>query len=273
MKIALYSMVPGLAEKSPQEVLDLCCEAGIDGIEWIHWRAAGRHLDPDDMVGSAERLGEMARAAGLAVVDFTAEPEADDLDSVKAHLEIAAAMGAPAMRMRSRSAARQAGKTLQEQSDHVRRVLANMAPLCEQYGVRVQYETVWGSVMASASMARRICEGLDPAWFGILIDPANMMVEGFEGWRVCCEVLGPYLHNVHCKNVWFEPSWPRQKGQVRWRFVFRPLRLGLVDWAEVVEALKEHAYDGWLCIEDCDNTYGAEERIRDDARFLRALLS
>jgi len=271
MKLGLYSMIAD--DKTPQEVVELCCEVGIEGIEWVHRVARGGHLDPDDLVGSAERLGELARRAGLEIVDFTGDPEADEPESVRESFEIAAAMGAPAMRMRSRSCRRQPGRSLEEQQAHVRRVLESMALLCKQYGVSVQYETVWDTVLCSASTALRLYEGLDPATFGVLIDPANMVVEGSEGWRVCCELLGPYLHNVHCKNVWFEPTGVGQSGQVRWRHVFRPVRLGLVDWPEVIAALDESGYDGYLCIEDCDRTYSSDQRIRDAVSFLRPLIS
>ena len=272
MKLGLYSMIA--SDKTPEEVIALCGEVGIDGIEWVQHRpGSGGHLDPDDRVGSAEKIGELTRCAGLDVVDFTGAPEADDPQSVKEHFEIAAAMGAPAMRMRSQSFWRQPGKSLEEQQAHVRAALERMAPMCETHGVSVQYETVWNAVTSSASMARRLLEGLDHNHFGILIDPANMMIQGFEGWRVCCEVLGPYLHGVHCKNVWFEPTAVGDSDQIRWRHVFRPVRLGLVDWSEVVDALSEFGYEGYLCIEDCDQTYPSEDRIRDAVRFLRPLIS
>ncbi len=270
MKLGLYSMTA--EDKSPEQMVDLCCEVGIDGIEWVQWEEKG-HLDPSDLVGSAEQLGEMTRKAGLDVIDFTGVPEADDPESVKTNFRIAAAMGGPVMRMRSRSVWRQQGKILKEQQNHVRRALESMAPMCEEWGVSVQYETVWDTVMSSASMARQLYEGLDPAKFGVLIDPANMIIQGYEGWPVCVEVLGPYLHNVHCKNVWFEPTTVGDNQQIRWRFVFRPIRLGLVDWAEVIAALKDSGYSGYICIEDCDVTYSSEHRIRDGARVIRSLIS
>ena len=272
MKLGLYSMIA--ADKTPAEVIDLCREVGIQGIEWVqHQPGRGGHLDPNDRVGSAGRIGEMTRKAGLEVVDFTGAPEADDPASVKEHFEIAAAMGAPAIRMRSQSSWRQPDKTLEEQQAHVRRALKRMAPLCDEHHVSVQYETHWKAVTASASIARQLLDGLDPRRFGILMDPANMMVQGVEGWRVSCEVLGPYLHNVHCKNVWFEPAGIGDSGQLRWHHLWRAVRLGLVDWPEVIEALKQFGYDGYVCIEDCDRTRGAEERIRDAVSFLRPILS
>ena len=113
MKLGLYSMIAD--EKTPGEVVDLCCEVGIEGIEWVqHHPEKGGHLDPDDLVGSARTVGEMTRKAGLEVVDFTGAPEADDPQSIKEHFEIAAAMGAPAMRMRSRSFWRKLDKKLAE---------------------------------------------------------------------------------------------------------------------------------------------------------------
>jgi len=272
MKLGLYSMIA--KEMSPAEVVALCCELGIEGIEWVQrGPERGGHLDSSDFVGSAARVGEMAREAGLEIVDFTGFPEADDPERLKLHFEIAEAMGAPAMRMRSESFWRQPGKSLAEQQDHVRRVLEGMLTQCEKHGVSVQYETVWGSVLASASMARRLYEGLDPTWFGMLIDPANMIIEGYEGWRVACEVLGPYLHNVHCKNVWFEPTQVGDSGQIRWRYLFRPVRIGMVNWPDVIDALKESGYDGYLCIEDCDETYPSDYRIREAVSFLRPLMS
>ena len=166
-------------DKTQQEVIDLCCQVGIEGIEWVQHRPGPDRrgpLDPSDLVGSAGKIGEMTRAAGLEVVDFTGAAEADDLGSVRQHFEIAAAMGAPAMRMRSRSFWRKLDKTLEEQQAHVRQALESMASLCDGYQVGVQYETVWNAVTSCASMARRLLEGVDASRFGILIDPANMMV-------------------------------------------------------------------------------------------------
>jgi len=69
------------------------------------------------------------------------------------------------------------------------------------------------------------------------------------------------------------PAGVGESRQVRWRHVFRSVRVGLVDWPEVIAALDESGYEGYLCIEDCDRTYSSDQRIRDAVSFLRPLIS
>jgi sugar phosphate isomerase/epimerase len=111
-------------------------------------------------------------------------------------------------------------------------------------GVKPVIETHFGTIAPSAALALRLVEPFEPHRIGVNFDPANMIIEGRESWRLSLDLLGPYLDYVHAKNI----CWVRE-GE-RWRWLFTSLEDGQVDWHEVANALNGVGYDGYISFED-----------------------
>jgi sugar phosphate isomerase/epimerase len=92
-----------------------------------------------------------------------------------------------------------------------------------------------------------------------------MAIEGHVDPALAVEELGPYLRHVHVKNI----AWRRLGGAWTWRHA--RLDAGLVDWHDVLAALRRAGYDGRLSL---DHLGGRPTLalLRREVEVLRALL-
>ena len=126
--------------------------------------------------------------------------------------------------------------------------LKEVEQISKRIGVRALLEIHAGTIIPSASAAYRLVSQFDPRCVGLILDPANMVIEGREHWKMGLEILGEYLAHVHVKNVgWFSREY---QGETRWKWEYAPLAKGMVDWQEVMTALNAVGYNGYLSIED-----------------------
>jgi sugar phosphate isomerase/epimerase len=85
--------------KSPEEVIALMCDAGLDGIEW----GSDIHVLLNDLK-NAGRVGQLTRDAGLSVAGygsyyFAFDKEGEAPSDFSPVLDAAAALGAPVIRI------------------------------------------------------------------------------------------------------------------------------------------------------------------------------
>jgi sugar phosphate isomerase/epimerase len=119
----------------------------------------------------------------------------------------------------------------------------------------------------------------------VILDPANLVIEGGMDLRMGLDMLGERVDFVHVKNI----RWERTPAG-RWRWRFDELTDGQCDWAEAIAALRSRGYDGWLSLEnlwrvpvrhtgyvDEDLADASlpprdiDQRLRDELAFLRRL--
>jgi sugar phosphate isomerase/epimerase len=99
----------------------------------------------------------------------------------------------------------------------------------------------------------------------VLYDLGNMAIEGHVDPALAVEELGPYLRHVHVKNI----AWRRLGGAWTWRHV--RLDAGLVDWRDVLAALRRAGYDGRLSLGHLGGR-PTLALLRREVDLLRALL-
>jgi sugar phosphate isomerase/epimerase len=147
------------------------------------------------------------------------------------------------------------------------RELAQMLEIAAGYDVRFVFELHHGYVINSASAAMRMLEPFPADRVGILMDPGNMVFEGNEGWRNSVQIMGEYLAYIHCKNAayWYEDG--------RWVQRWASLRDGIARYPEIVTALKDIAFPGYLSIEDLRRDTTPEERVGEGIAYLKNLVS
>lgn len=266
-----------LPDLTPEEGAAEVAAAGYDGIEWRvapHREALRDHAPsfwgnnrctleptPDD----ARRAGELAVEHGLAVPGLGAYPPPGRLDLVDDLVDFARSCGAPQIRVLPFPMGDGTYARAFEQS---RDYLADIEAVVRRAGVRAVVEIHHQTIAPSASLARRLVDGFDPEFVGVIHDAGNMAFEGFEDYRIGLEVLGPYLAHVHVKNTRFGA--PDASGTARpW---FSPFDDGVVDFDALFSALRATGYEGWVSVEDFGYTSTSREALRDDAAFVRAAI-
>ena len=271
---AFTVMLPDL---TPEEAV---VELGVSGYDGVEWRVApvldalrdhppsfwgNNRCTLEPTLADARRAGELAADHGLAISNIGAYPPPGELDAVEAVVHFAEACGSPAVRVLP--FARGDG-TYAEAFDASRRYLERVAEIVARTGVRVLIEIHHGTIVPSASLARRLVDGLDPGCIGVIHDAGNMVFEGFEDYPIGLELLGPYLAHVHVKNAKYGP--PDASGLGRaW---FSPFTDGVVDFDGLFRALHAVGYEGWVSVEDFGYTGSSRDALRDDLVFVRAAI-
>jgi sugar phosphate isomerase/epimerase len=260
MKLSVFTVAT--PELNPEELAAAAKSAGIQGIEWRYketaqeaigqppsfWGNNRSTISPSGGVAELDSFKQATERHGLVTISVTPYLQAGDLEGTEAVLRAARYMGASYIRLGVPGYDR--SKPFNELFDLARAYLKAAEKLCKQYEVKGLIEIHHGTISASASGARRLCEGLDPSWIGVLFDPGNSVHEGFENYRMSLELLGPYLAHVHVKNAGWKATGRSEDGSVRWVCDWNGLKEGMVPWRQVIEDLLAVGYDGYLGIED-----------------------
>jgi len=270
-----------LPELGPEQVLEKLARHGYDGVEWrVH---DAYHVAPKELVARAAQIKRRADAHGLEISCLMGYAPLADLEQQRWFAEACAIMGCPRYRPGAviYDGTRHYADLLRETVDALGAVVEIAAPM----GCKPVVETHFNTIAPSASLALRLVEHFDPSHVGVNYDPANLVIEGREAWRMGLELLGPYLDYVHAKNI----AWVREDGV--WRWVFASMRDGQVDWAAVLGALRTVGYDGTIAFENffqvpmhttgfvgedltqqSDVFRDIDQRLADDLHYLRTLL-
>jgi sugar phosphate isomerase/epimerase len=268
-----------LPELDPVSAVRAVAAAGYQGIEWrvVPWkrRDAGdsppsywhdNHctIDFDTLLERCDAVGRLSQAAGLETPILGTYLDLHDVRGVDTAMRAAAIMRCPRIRVRVPRFDR--GRTYLPLLQQAREHLAEIERLGRKHGISALIELHQGTICPSVGLACRLLEGADPRFVGAIYDPGNLVVEGFEDWRLGLEVLGPYLAHVHVNNA----QWSRDAQSGQWTFGAASLQEGMVDWQRVLRDLQEVGYDGWLSLEDFSSA-PTEQKLNNGIAYLRAL--
>jgi len=281
MRCSVFTVIMGeyAVEAAARELASL----GYDGVEWrVH---PDYHIHPVELEDKAAELVKLSTDHGLGIPVLGTYVRVDALKQLESACRAAAAMGCPNVRISLRQVY-DGRQPFSELFEEARTDLASAAQTLEQHNVRGLFETHHGTIAESASGMRQLLDGFPPETFGTIFDPGNMIIAGCESWRMAIDILGPYLVHVHVKNV----SWNRAE-DVSWRWAFDTLQAGMVDWREVIAALGEAGYDGYLSVEDlygvklkttgfvgeslpshAISSISIKQKLADDLAFLKSCL-
>lgn len=185
-------------------------------------------------------------------------------------LRVTTTLGAPMVRIGPGRYA--AGRSYAEQLTDLRARYRDLGEQAQAYGVRAVIEVHDHTFCPSPSSALRVLDGCDPRGVGVILDPANMICEGWEALPQALAALGPYLAHVHVKDRGITTRAQPQEHR-RNDFPFAPLGAGVLDWPAILADLRQAGYDRWLSIE---NFTGAEQglaRLAADHTWLTELLA
>jgi hexulose-6-phosphate isomerase len=126
----------------------------------------------------------------------------------------------------------------QQAYDRALDALVEVSEYAESKNVIIGIENVWNKFLLSPLEMARFLDEIDSTHVKAYFDVGNILQFGFpQHW---IEVLGDRIASVHVKD--FDPSIGNISG-------FKPLLQGRVPWAEVMQALRNIGYDGFVSAE------------------------
>ncbi|MDF2924265.1 MAG: xylose isomerase [Paenibacillaceae bacterium] len=282
MKLSVFTVVT--PDLTPEQLVDAAKDAGIDGIEWrfkgiaeeaknqapSFWGNNLCSIDPELPQDSMLVYKNLTESRGLEVVSVTPYLNVDDLDATEHVFSTAKLLGAKMIRVGV--AGYDGTAPYPALYEKTVRYLKEAERLAKQYGVKGIVETHHNTISPSAGLAHRLVSHCDPDHIGVLFDPGNMVHEGYENLKMGLELLGPYLAHVHVKNTHWVTDGQRADGTVNWKSDWAPMGGGIIDFAKVLEYLKQVGYDGYLGIEDFSKQYESRELLKQYAKFVKERL-
>ncbi len=251
----------------PEECIEQIAQAGFTGVEW--GIADSYALTPAQAERDAETLGAQTRQRGLEIVSVASGASVEQPEQVRRMTEIAARLGAPSLRVGLPAYA--PSRSYREQMQRSAELLARALEIARPLRVRLLIEMHFGCLCPSASLAVRFLEPFAPCDVGVIYDPGNTVVEGGERWAVALELLGDYLNHVHAKNLqwtWTNLDWKEHPtDREHWQWQLAPLDRGIVEWDEVIAALRAVDYRGWISLEDF-STRPLQQKLMEGRAFL-----
>ena len=277
-KYAVFTVM--CPELDLEQTAALAASLGFDGLEWrvtkrapepiekiSYWQGNRSTVDVDDIEAELKRSKELADRSGLALPILGTYLRCGEPEAVDRVMRAAASVGCGKLRVGPPTY--DGARRYQDLYDGARRDYEKIAALARKHRVQACIEMHMGNITPSAGLAHRLVSHFDPGEIGVIFDPGNMVVEGFENYQMGLELLGPYLSHVHAKNcLWAKTG--EEGGAATWGYRMVSIRQGQADWKKVVAALKKVGYDGWLSFEDFSEGE-TKEKLRDSLVYLKEL--
>lgn len=251
-----------------EETVKLLSRLGFQGVEWrvrrippdkkeapfSFWGNHKNDLTPERFLREAAQIRKLCDDHGLRIVSLAAQARADQLEEVKLLADGAAAVagnGTPPPLLRIGPPRNYDGGTnyhilYREAVEAYGKALEITRPR----RVKMVMETHNNTLCVSASLAHRLVSPFSPEDLGVIYDPQNAVVDGYETPQLALELLGPYLAHLHIGGARPVAGKTDEFGSVRWRWERCPLAEGLYDYRRLFELLKKIGYDGFCSLED-----------------------
>lgn len=263
MRTALYT---GILEMQIQrdEVVRLVAEADYEGIEW-QVRDSNAYLTPDEIEKDAEGIAALCGRHGLSLPNLVCYYPLSDTENIARTMRVAQRMGCPSLMVWHPKYQKEVGYA--KLLEGARRDIEKLLPFAARYGVYLVMETFPGTIAPSPSLAYRMVEGFPPEHVKIIFEPTSMMAEGRENWRTSIDILQSYLAPIiYVKdNIWCRD----ESGRWSWQSV--PLGHGMMPWDDILRALRNSGWDGWLSTVDYHRG-PVEPKIKSNNDFMSKLI-
>jgi len=286
MKIGVFSV--STPEYTPEEAVKVIKALGYDGIEWRvtnpapsekpadytyenrYWSFNRCTLPTESIIESAKLAKSQCDAEGLEIYSLTSYASPWDVEIIKNLLEAAAEISCPNIRVLAPGF--DGSKNYCTLFDETKSQLKVLEKMAAQYSVRINLEQHMNTIIPSANAAFRLVSDFDSKHIGIIVDPGNMVYEGFEDYRIVTQLLGDYIACVHMKNAGWQKTEIDKFGADVWTPGWMPLKKGAVKFSAVIEALKEAGYSGYLGVEDFSNELDTKSKLQDNIEYIRDIL-
>jgi inosose dehydratase len=223
----LYYRVNGSMETALREV----AAAGYEGVEMFDGNVADFAAQPDQFRRLLDETGLELVSVYSGANFIYDEILPDELHRVSAAAALARDFGAQTLVVGG--GARRAAGTADGDYDKLARALDQVSDIAESHGLSACYHPHLSTIVESPDELDRL---LPHTRIGFCPDTAHLAAGGGDP----AELIRRYpdrVRHVHLKDVTLDP------------LTFLPLGRGQIDFADVLSALAETGYDGWLIVE------------------------
>jgi sugar phosphate isomerase/epimerase len=156
----------------------------------------------------------------------------------------------------------QAGRIPEDAADTRGRLLTEALLALAHHGDRTGTVLAVETGLETGQILRAFLDRFDSGGLGVNLDPANLLVNGFDPYESARALAGRVVH-VHAQDA--RPASPNRAGQLV------PLGQGDIDWLRYLSLLEEIDYHGWLVVEQeaGDNRLGG---VATGVQLLRRLV-
>jgi len=291
MKLGFVTAI--LSELSLDEVLEFASAEGFSCVEVMCWppgkadrKYAGvTHIDVTklDQRGAAEirQLCEKygVEISGLGYYPNPLDPDAKRSAAAVEHLK-AVIRAAPLLGLGNVNTfiGRDWTKSIDENWPRFLKIWKPIIALAEKVGVRIGIENCpmfftndeWpgGKNLAMCpAIWRRMFEEIPSENFGLNYDPSHPLLLRFDPFEPLREFRGKLFH-VHAKDLRLDTKAMNDWGTLALPKQYHQPRIpgfGELNWGRFIGTLREVGYDGAVCIEVEDDTFGKTLEGRQDA--------
>jgi len=249
-----------------EELVALASELGYKAI-CMRASAGGVQTPREEL----QKMRETIERAGLVVSMVTADFDVplnnsrgpESLRNIGPSLDVAQALGCNLIRICMKSPA---------DVEHAQRAADQAA----ERGIRLAHQCHTTSLFEQVEPSLRLLERINRRNFGLIYEPANLMLCNQRYGLDTLRRFAPYLMNVYVQNHAIDPAGPVELetwclGPRRFRHI--PLwEPGGVNFEEVVTALRGIGYNGYFTVHQAyAELMGPREAATLSAEFLRSL--
>ena len=250
-----------------RELVDLAVERGYAAV-CLRASAGGVQTPRDEL----ERMRATVEAAGLVVSMVTADFDVplnnergpDSLRDIGPSLDVADAVGCDLIRVCLKTP---------DDIDDARRA----ADLAARRGIRLAHQCHTTTLFEQVEPSIETLEQIGRENFGLIYEPANLMLCGEPYGEPALRAFQPWLMNVYVQNHAVDANGPVELetwclGPRRFRHI--PLwEPGGVNFEQVFAALKAIGYNGYVTVHQAyAELMGPREAAVESAKYLRSLL-
>ena len=221
--------------------------------------------------GELEQMRRDVEQAGLRVSMVTADSDVplnnehgpDSLQNIGPSLDVAEALGCDLIRVCLKTEA---------DIEHARRAADQAAAR----GIRLAHQCHTTTLFETVDRSLEVLDRIGRSNFGLIYEPANLMICGEPYGLETLRRFQPHLMNVYVQNHRLDPVGPVELETwclgVR-RFWHIPIwELGGVDFSEMVSALREIGYEGCVTVHQAyAELMGPREAAVQTAEYFRRL--
>jgi sugar phosphate isomerase/epimerase len=260
------------------EWIDLGATLGVDGLEFY----SGFIDDDDDFLG---RVKDALERHNLAMPMLCCSPDFTQPDSAllkreiereKRMIEITSFFGGGFCRVLSGQ--RRPGLTRADGVAQVVRVITDLLPFAQQYGVVLTMENhykdnywQYPEFAQKMDVFVEIVEQIDSPWFGVNYDPSNTILAG-EYPLVLLERVKHRVVTMHASDRFLKSGTiedlRKEEDSVGYasRLSHGVIGRGMNDYDQILATLRSVGFNSWISIEDGMN--GMDD-LRDSVQFLK----
>lgn len=277
--ISSYSFLQAMRQKrmTMLDVPDAAARMGFESVDFAKLTPEG-----GEIADNAAKLKTLCRDAGLEIAnyavpgDFLLTPVQDEVQRLRADVEVAAALGAKTLRHDSVPWGFKGGVSFASVVDRLAEGYGLVTEQAKTLGIRTMIEN-HGTFAQDSDRIELLLNAVNNKNFGLLLDIGNFMCAD-ESPLHAVGVLAPYAFHVHAKDFFVKPAdaidpgegWFHSRGGAYLRGAI--VGHGAVPVKPALDIMKNTGYDGTVALE-FEGMEVCEEAIRISLANLKRYLA